>query len=56
MAVLDHKFRVRGVEGLRVVDASAFPAVPGAFPSCPTMVLSAKAAEVILADASERLR
>ncbi|KAL2166456.1 hypothetical protein VTG60DRAFT_2740 [Thermothelomyces hinnuleus] len=56
MAVLDHKFRVRGVEGLRVVDASAFPVVPGAFPSCPTMMLSAKAAEVILADASERLR
>ncbi|KAL2186151.1 hypothetical protein L209DRAFT_687813 [Thermothelomyces heterothallicus CBS 203.75] len=56
MAVLDHKFRVRGVEDLRIVDASAFPVVPGAFPSCSTMVLSAKDAEVILADASERLR
>jgi choline dehydrogenase len=51
LAVLDSKFRVRGVEGLRVVDASAFPVVPGAFPSCPTMMLSAKAAEDILADA-----
>ncbi len=51
MAVLDSKFRVRGVKGLRVVDASAFPVVPGAFPSCPTMMLSAKAAEDILADA-----
>lgn len=51
LAVLDSKFRVRGVAGLRVVDASAFPVVPGAFPSCPTMMLSAKAAEDILADA-----
>ncbi|KAL2140777.1 hypothetical protein VTI28DRAFT_3252 [Corynascus sepedonium] len=53
LAVLDSKFRVRGVEGLRVVDASAFPVVPGAFPSCPTMMLSAKAAEDILAAAEE---
>lgn len=53
MAVLDSKFRVRGVKGLRVVDASAFPVVPGAFPSCPTMMLSAKAAEDILADAKK---
>jgi choline dehydrogenase len=53
LAVLDSKFRVRGVKGLRVVDASAFPVVPGAFPSCPTMMLSAKAAEDILADAKK---
>lgn len=53
MAVLDSKFRVRGVQGLRVVDASAFPVVPGAFPSCPTMMLSGKAAEDIIADAKK---
>jgi choline dehydrogenase len=47
-AVLDSKFRVRGVQGLRVVDASAFPKVPGAFPVLPTMMLSEKATEVIL--------
>ncbi len=51
MAVLDSKFRVRGVKGLRVVDASAFPVVPGAFPVLPTYMISAKAAEDILADA-----
>ncbi|KAK0625454.1 hypothetical protein B0T17DRAFT_617544 [Bombardia bombarda] len=51
MAVLDSKFRVRGVQGLRVVDASAFPVVPGAFPVLPTMIISTKAAEEIIADA-----
>ncbi|PSN73932.1 alcohol oxidase [Corynespora cassiicola Philippines] len=31
-AVLDGRFRVRGVKGLRVVDASVFPKIPGVFP------------------------
>lgn len=48
MAVLDSKFRVHGVGNLRVVDASAFPRVPGAFPVCPTMMLAEKASEDIL--------
>src|SRR4030095_15413108 len=30
-AVLDSKFRVRGTSGLRVVDASVFPRIPGFF-------------------------
>ncbi|KAF2715243.1 GMC oxidoreductase [Pleomassaria siparia CBS 279.74] len=47
-AVLDSLFRVRGVSGLRVVDASSFPKVPGAFPVLPTMMLAQKATEVIL--------
>lgn len=50
MAVLDSKFRVRGVKGLRVVDASAFPKVPGAFPVVPTIVLSEKATFDILSE------
>ncbi|KAK1757191.1 oxygen-dependent choline dehydrogenase [Echria macrotheca] len=53
MAVLDSKFRVRGVNGLRVVDASAWPVVPGAFPVLPTMMLSQKASEDIIADAKK---
>jgi len=53
LAVLDSKFRVRGVLGLRVVDASSFPVVPGAFPVLPTMMLSQKATENILADAKK---
>lgn len=51
MAVLDSKFRVRGVRGLRVVDASAFPRVPGPFPVLPTFMLSEKATESVLQDA-----
>ena len=47
-AVLDSKFRVRGVEGLRVVDASAFPRAPGAFPVLAVFMLSEKAALDIL--------
>ncbi|KAF2732610.1 alcohol oxidase [Polyplosphaeria fusca] len=50
MAVLDSKFRVRGVKGLRVVDASAFPRIPGAFPVLPTFMLSEKAFGDIIAD------
>ncbi|TIC91816.1 Choline dehydrogenase, mitochondrial [Colletotrichum higginsianum] len=47
-AVLDSKFRVRGVSGLRVVDASAFPRSPGAFPVAGVYILSEKASEAIL--------
>lgn len=44
MAVLDSKFRVRGVKNLRVVDASSFPIIPGVFIQAPIFVLSEKAA------------
>ncbi|KAI1418912.1 hypothetical protein F5Y12DRAFT_789499 [Xylaria sp. FL1777] len=54
MAVLDSKFRVHGVGNLRVVDASAFPRVPGAFPVCPTFMLAEKATADILADLEEK--
>lgn len=50
MAVLDSKFRVRGVNRLRVVDASAFPFVPGSFPVLPTMMLGMKGADAILTE------
>jgi choline dehydrogenase len=48
MAVLDSKFRVRGVEGLRVVDASIFPRIPGFFIALPTYMIGEKAADSIL--------
>jgi choline dehydrogenase len=50
-AVLDSSFRVRGVKGLRVVDASVFPRIPGFFVVMPIYMIAEKAAEVILADA-----
>jgi choline dehydrogenase len=49
-AVLDGDFRARGVENLRVVDASVFPEIPGFFIVLPIFMISEKAAEVILAD------
>ena len=52
MAVLDSKFRVRGVSGLRVVDASVFPRIPGYFIVTAIYMVSEKAAEDILADAA----
>ncbi|KAJ5288688.1 hypothetical protein N7478_001718 [Penicillium angulare] len=51
-AVLDADFRVRGVDGLRVVDASIFPKIPGYYIALPIYMVSEKAAEVIIADAS----
>lgn len=50
-AVLDTNLRVRGVDGLRVVDASVFPKIPGYFVAVPTYMISQKASEVIIAAA-----
>ncbi|KAL1637576.1 hypothetical protein SLS56_000714 [Neofusicoccum ribis] len=51
MAVLDSKFRVRGVDGLRVVDASSFNRIPGFYVALPIYMISEKAADVIINDA-----
>lgn len=50
-AVLDSRFRVRGADGLRVVDTSVFPKIPGLFIAVPTYMISEKAADVIIEDA-----
>lgn len=44
---VDSNFKVNGVEGLRVVDASIFPRNPGGFPVAPTFVISQKAFKAI---------
>jgi 5-(hydroxymethyl)furfural/furfural oxidase len=49
MAVTDPQGRVRGVEGLRVVDASLFPIVPSANTNFPTLMTAEKIADQILA-------
>jgi 5-(hydroxymethyl)furfural/furfural oxidase len=51
LAVTDNQGRVRGVGGLRVVDASLFPAVPCANTNFPTLMTAEKIAEMMLAAA-----
>ena len=46
-AVLDPELRVRGVDGLRVVDASIFPLIPGGNTHAPTVMVAERAADLI---------
>ena len=49
--VLDSRLRVHGFKGLRVVDASAFPRIPGYFLVVGVFMLAERAADMILEDA-----
>ena len=49
-AVLDHRLRLRGVEGLRVVDASVFPTIPSLNPVVTVMMVAERAADLIRED------
>ena len=48
MAVVDTQGRVKGVQGLRVVDASIFPVVPCANTNLPTLMTAEKIAETMV--------
>ena len=52
MAVTDSYGRVRGTQGLRVVDASIFPMVPCANTNFPTLMTAEKIADSIVNGAS----
>ena len=52
--VLDANFRVHGTQGLRVVDASIFPRIPGFFIVSAVYMIAEKAADVILAAGRSR--
>lgn len=50
LAVLDGRLRVRGVERLRVIDASAMPLITSGNTASPTLMIAEKGAEMVLAD------
>ena len=54
MAVLDSQFRVRGVAGLRVVDAGAMPTITSGNTNSPTLMMAEKAAQWIRAERKQR--
>jgi choline dehydrogenase len=47
-AVVDPKLRVRGLQGLRVADASIFPTMPSANTNAPAMMVGERAAQFML--------
>jgi choline dehydrogenase len=51
MAVVDDKLRVRGVDGLRVADASIMPTIPGGHINAPTIMIGERAADFVLGKA-----
>lgn len=54
-AVVDSRLRVRGVEGLRVVDASVMPVITSGNTNSPTLMIAERASDMLRADRRARL-
>ncbi|MDH4871287.1 choline dehydrogenase [Pseudomonas sp. BN515] len=47
MAVVDSELRVRGIQGLRVIDSSVFPTEPNGNLNAPTIMLAERASDLV---------
>ena len=52
-SVVDPSLKVRGIEGVRVIDTSIMPAIPSGNTNGPTMAMAWRAADIILRDAPQ---